>query len=152
MRLSEPGTGARFRGAQAADESAQNATDNDAESCAGDARPRFARGLGEEDDVNLRGEFAQGGRDHFQRMSVAFAGGGVRGGRAVGVTDATANKVVDFGWSGNRDIRIEDLTCTIYSALGIDYTTVLHNDPIGRGYEYVPFAKDGVYKPVDEIF
>jgi hypothetical protein len=95
---------------------------------------------------------AQGGRDHFQRMSVAFAGGGVRGGRAVGVTDATANKVVDYGWSGNRDIRIEDLTTTIYSALGIDYTTVLHNDPLGRGYEYVPFAKDGVYFPVNEVF
>ena len=95
---------------------------------------------------------AQGGRDHFQRMSVAFAGGGVRGGRAVGVTDATANKVVDYGWSGNRDIRIEDLTTTIYSALSIDYTTVLHNDPIGRGYEYVPFAKDGVYFPVNEVF
>ena len=85
-------------------------------------------------------------------MSVAFAGGGVRGGRAVGVTDATANKVVDYGWSGNRDIRIEDLTTTIYSALGIDYTTVLHDDPLGRGYEYVPFAKDGVYFPVNEVF
>ncbi|MGE5717615.1 MAG: DUF1501 domain-containing protein [Acidobacteriota bacterium] len=95
---------------------------------------------------------AQGGRDHFQRMSVAFAGGGVKGGRAVGVTDATANKVVDYGWSGNRDVRIEDLTTTIYSALGIDYTTVLHNDPVGRGYEYVPFAKDGVYFPVNEVF
>jgi len=59
---------------------------------------------------------------------------------------------VDYGWTGNRDIRIEDLTATIYSALGIDYTTVLHNDPVGRGYEYVPFAKDGVYFPVNEVF
>ena len=110
--------------------------------------------------VVMMGEFGRtvgpvnklGGRDHFLRMSVAFAGGGVRGGRAVGVTDATADKVVDYGWSGNRDVRIEDLTCTIYSALGIDYTTVLHNDPIGRGFEYVPFAKDGVYFPVNEVF
>ncbi len=94
----------------------------------------------------------QGGRDHFLRMAVAMAGGGVAGGRAIGVTDATASTVKDFGWSGNRDIRIEDLTCTLYSALGIDYTTVRHDDPIGRGYEYVPFAKDGVYKPVDEVF
>ena len=94
----------------------------------------------------------QGGRDHFLRMSVAFAGGGVTGGRAIGTTDATANKAVDFGWSENRDIRIEDLTCTLYSALGIDYTTVRHDDPLGRGYEYVPFAKDGVYKPVNEVF
>ena len=35
---------------------------------------------------------AQGGRDHYQRMSVAFAGGGVRGGRAVGVTDASPTR------------------------------------------------------------
>ena len=94
----------------------------------------------------------QGGRDHFLRTGFALAGGGVAGGKAIGVTDATANQVVDFGWSANRDIRIEDLTCTIYSALGIDYTTVRHDDPIGRGYEYVPFAKDGVYRPVDEVF
>jgi uncharacterized protein (DUF1501 family) len=118
------------------------------------------RTLLDETLVVLMGEFgrtvgpvnAQGGRDHFQRMSVAFAGGGVRGGRAVGVTDATANKVVDYGWSGNRDVRVEDLTSTVYSALGIDYTTVLHDDPIGRGFEYVPFAKDGVYFPVNEVF
>ncbi len=94
----------------------------------------------------------QGGRDHFLRMSVAMAGGGVSGGRAIGATDATANKVVDFGWSAGRDVRIEDVTCTLYSALGIDYTTVRHDDPLGRGYEYVPFAKDGVYRPVDEVF
>ncbi len=94
----------------------------------------------------------QGGRDHFLRNAVAIAGGGVVGGRAIGVTDATASQVVDYGWSANRDIRIEDLTCTLYSALGIDYTTVRHDDPIGRGFEYVPFAKDGVYKPVDEVF
>jgi hypothetical protein len=118
------------------------------------------RTLLDETLVVMMGEFgravgpvnAQAGRDHFQRMSVAFAGGGVRGGRAVGVTDAVADKAVDYGWSGNRDVRIEDLTCTIYSALGIDYTTVRHDDPIGRGYEYVPFAKDGVYVPVREVF
>jgi hypothetical protein len=118
------------------------------------------RSLLDETLVVMFGEFGrtvgppngQGGRDHFLRMSVAMAGGGTTGGRAIGVTDATANKVLDYGWSGNRDIRIEDLTCTLYSALGIDYTTVRHDDPLGRGYEYVPFAKDGVYRPVDEVF
>jgi len=94
----------------------------------------------------------QGGRDHFLRMSVAFAGGGTRGGRVIGQTDALGSDVVDFGWSENRDIRPEDITCTIYSALGIDYTTVRHDDPLGRGFEYVPFAKDEVYRPVDELF
>ena len=127
-----------------------------------EAAPGAAPGksLLDETLVVMLGEFGrtvgapngQGGRDHFLRTGVALAGGGVAGGRAIGVTDATASKVVDFGWSANRDIRIEDVTCTIYSALGIDYTTVRHDDPIGRGYEYVPFAKDGVYKPVDEAF
>lgn len=95
---------------------------------------------------------SQGGRDHYLRMSVVFAGGGVRGGRAIGVTDSKADTVVDYGWSQNRDIRPEDVTCTIYSALGIDYTTVRHDDPLGRGFEYVPFAKDGTYKPVEELW
>jgi hypothetical protein len=49
-------------------------------------------------------------------------------------------------------VRPEDLTSTIYSALGIDYTTVRHDDPLGRGFEFVPFAKDGVYSPVNELF
>src|SRR5215212_3947436 len=94
----------------------------------------------------------QGGRDHYLRMSYVFAGGGVHGGRAIGKTDSVGDKVVEYGWSAERDARPEDVTCTIYSALGIDYTTVRNDDPLGRGFEYVPFAKDGVYKPVDELW
>jgi hypothetical protein len=94
----------------------------------------------------------QAGRDHNLRMTTVWAGGGIRGGRAIGKTDATGGQVADYGWSGNRDVRPEDVTCTIYSALGIDYTTVRHDDPLGRGFEYVPFAKDGTYKPVDELW
>jgi len=94
----------------------------------------------------------QNGRDHNLRMSTVWAGGGIRGGQVIGKTDATGNKVDDYGWSQNRDIRPEDVTCTIYSALGIDYTTVRHDDPLNRGFEYVPFAKDGTYKPIDELF
>ena len=94
----------------------------------------------------------QGGRDHFLRMSVAFAGGGTRGGRVIGETDDAGSNVVEYGWSEQRDVRPEDVTCTIYSALGIDYTTVRHDDPLGRGFEYVPFAKDGEYKPVEELW
>ncbi|HWW61916.1 MAG TPA: DUF1501 domain-containing protein, partial [Thermoanaerobaculia bacterium] len=95
---------------------------------------------------------ANGGRDHFLRMSVVLAGGGVRGGRVIGATDATGGTVKEYGWSGNRDVRPEDITSTIYSAMGIDYTIVRHDDPLNRGFEYVPFAKDGVYKSVDELF
>jgi hypothetical protein len=94
----------------------------------------------------------QGGRDHFLRMSIAFAGGGVRGGRAIGSTDSTGAVAAEYGWSADRDVRPEDVTSTIYSALGIDYTTVRHDDPLNRGFEYVPFAKDGTYKPVAELF
>ena len=94
----------------------------------------------------------QNGRDHNLRMSSVWAGGGIRGGQVIGKTDATGNAVAEYGWSANRDVRPEDVTCTIYSALGIDYTTVRADDPLGRGFEYVPFAKDGTYKPVDEMF
>jgi hypothetical protein len=94
----------------------------------------------------------QAGRDHNLRMSTVWAGGGVRGGTVIGKTDSTGGKVDDFGWSANRDIRPEDVTSTIYSALGIDYTTVRHDDPLGRGFEYVPLAKDGTYFPVNELF
>ena len=94
----------------------------------------------------------QAGRDHNLRMSTVWAGGGIRGGQVIGKTDTTGNDVVDYGWSQNRDIRPEDVTCTVYSALGIDYTTERHDDPLNRGFEYVPFAKDGTYKPVEELF
>jgi len=95
---------------------------------------------------------AQQGRDHFLRMSIVMAGGGVQGGRVIGATDAVGSTATQFGWSANRDVRPEDVTSTIYSALGIDYTTVRHDDPLNRGFEYVPFAKDGTYAPVNELF
>jgi hypothetical protein len=98
------------------------------------------------------GTTGSGGRDHSTRMSIALAGGGVRAGTMIGKTDFTGENALEYGWSANRDVRPEDLTSTIYSALGIDYTTVRHDDPLGRGFEYVPFAKDGTYRPVDELF
>lgn len=94
----------------------------------------------------------QGGRDHALRMSLMFAGGGTRGGRTIGKTNETGSQAVEYGWSGNRDIRPEDVTATIYSALGIDYTTIRTDDPFNRGFEYVPDARYGTYKPVDEVF
>lgn len=94
----------------------------------------------------------QSGRDHNLRMTTVWAGGGMRGGQVIGKTDATGGKVVDYGWSQNRDVRPEDVTSTMYSTLGIDYTTVRHDDPLNRGFEYVPFAADGTYKPVEELF
>jgi hypothetical protein len=93
----------------------------------------------------------QAGRDHFLRLSYVFAGGGTRGGRVFGKTDDIGG-VTEYGWSGNRDVRPEDVTSTIYSALGIDYTTVRHDDPLNRGFEYVPFAKDDAYGPIEDLW
>ncbi len=94
----------------------------------------------------------QQGRDHFLRMSVVFAGGGIKGGTIIGATDAEGRNASEFGWAANRDVRPEDVSSTVYSALGIDYTTVRHDDPLNRGFEYVPFAKDGTYGPINELF
>ncbi|HEX7151345.1 MAG TPA: DUF1501 domain-containing protein [Thermoanaerobaculia bacterium] len=94
----------------------------------------------------------QQGRDHYLRMSIVFAGAGIRGARALGTTDAKGENVTDYGWSADRDVRPEDVACTIYSALGIDYTTVRTDDPLGRGFEYVPYAREGLYAPIDELW
>ena len=118
------------------------------------------RTLLDETMVVILGEFgrtvgaitANAGRDHYLRMSIVMAGGGVKGGRVIGQTNAIGNAVTEYGWSAKRDIRPEDITATIYSALGIDYTLVRPDDPLGRGFEYVPFAKEGQYKPIDELF
>ena len=129
----------------------------DLKSTAGEAAGKT---LLDETIVLVAGEFGrtlgalngQGGRDHFLRTSVLFAGGGVKGGQVIGATDATGANLASSGWSENRDVRPEDLACTLYSALGIDWTIVRHDDPLNRGYEYVPYAKDGVYKPIDVLF
>ncbi len=94
----------------------------------------------------------QQGRDHFLRTSVVLFGGGIRRGHVLGATDATGANLADPGWSGGREVRPEDVACTLYSALGIDWTTVRHDDPVGRGFEYVPYAREGVYRPVEELF
>ena len=43
-----------------------------------------------------------------------------------------------------RGVYPEDIEATIYSAVGIDWTTVRHDDPLGRGFEYVP--KTGAFQ------
>lgn len=98
---------------------------------------------------NLNG---QQGRDHFPVNSVLFAGGGVKGGQIIGATDGAGAKILTAGMPQRTDLRAEDIACTVYSALGIDWTTVRHDDPLGRGFEYVPYAKDGVFAPIDIVF
>jgi hypothetical protein len=117
-------------------------------------------GLLEETLIVAMGEFGrtvaspngQGGRDHFLQQAVLMAGGGVKGGRAIGATDAEGRAPVETGWSREREIRNEDIAATIYSALGIDWTTIRRDDPLGRGFEYVPFADRDLYGPISEVF
>jgi len=96
------------------------------------------------------------GRDHYQHaFTVLFAGGGVKGGRALGKTDDLGAKVVDFGWSGRRPIYMEDIATTVYSALGIDWTKKVETTPSGRAFYYVePLAAQAAInnQEVAELF
>lgn len=66
------------------------------------------------------------GRDHFPNCySVAFAGGGIRGGQVYGASDAIGYAPAESACSP------ADLHATIFHALGIDPATVIH-DQNGR--------------------
>ena len=92
------------------------------------------------------------GRDHFMQQAALVAGAGIKGQRAIGSTDSNGRDTLDPGWSRNRSIRAEDIEATIYSALGIDWTTVRRDDPFGRGFEYVPFSDQDLYGPIHELW
>ncbi len=90
------------------------------------------------------------GRDHLLQQAALVAGGGIRGGRAIGDSNATGSGTLNPGWSGDRDIRAEDFEATMYYALGIDWNKSVE-DPTGRRFEYVP--RDRVeYKPIAELW
>ena len=80
------------------------------------------RGLLESTLVIWMGEFgrtpiinANQGRDHFPNAwTTVLAGGGVRGGQAVGKTSADGTEVSD------RPISTADLLATVCGALGVD--------------------------------
>ena len=118
-----------------------------------------ASGLLKETLVVMVGEFGRtvgalsntAGRDHFLQQFAAFAGAGIKGGRAIGSTKADGSDTVDFGWKPNRYFRPEDLQSTVYSAMGIDWTKQI-DSPFGRTFEYIPDASDGAYAPMDELW
>ena len=95
---------------------------------------------------------SQAGRDHYLQQAALFAGGGIKGRRAIGATDTLGGTTIDPGWSGGRPIKPEDIEATIYSALGIDWTTVRRDDPLGRGFEYVPTTEGLEFAPIDELW
>jgi hypothetical protein len=95
---------------------------------------------------------AAAGRDHWPQQFAFFAGGGIKGGTVVGQTNATGSDTSVYGWSQKRYVYPEDIEATIYSALGIDWTSVRHDDPLGRGFEYVPQTGAVPFYPVHELW
>ena len=84
---------------------------------------------------------ASGGRDHWPGVwSVALAGGGIRGGRVVGSSDAHAAEPAD------RPVTPADLLATIYSSLGIDHRSHIMTTE-GRS---IPLVENG--RPIRELF
>ena len=74
------------------------------------------------------------GRDHWTAcMSVLMAGAGIKGGQVVGETDARAELPKD------RPIYPEDITKTVYYAMGIDNLDA--KDRLGRTYNLLEEGK-----------
>jgi hypothetical protein len=117
-------------------------------------------GLFDQTLVFMAGEFGRTvgaltsaqGRDHYPQQFAFFAGGGIVGGRAIGATNSDGSDTADFGWSQQRYVYPEDIEATIYSALGIDWTTVRKDDPLHRGFAYVPDTDPVQYAPIDELW
>jgi hypothetical protein len=83
-----------------------------------------------------------GGRDHWpQCFSVYFAGGGVKGGRAIGASDPIGAVPVD------RPTEPPDVVATIMHALGLNHEGSLPG-PNGRPFPLV----DSGFKPIHELF
>lgn len=96
------------------------------------------------------------GRDHYQYAFTALAaGGGIKGGQIIGKTDETGSKIIDSGWGTKRSVFMEDIACTIYSAMGIDHSKTIGGTPSGRQFYYIePFATQSIIasKEVGTLF
>lgn len=105
------------------------------------------RGMLDETIVAAYGEFGRtpkinktAGRDHWgAAQSAVLAGGGIRGGQVYGATDAIA------AYPRDRAVSPQDMTATIYKALGLDGNLEIH-DREGRPYRIC----EG--RPIDELF
>jgi hypothetical protein len=81
-----------------------------------------------------------GGRGHHSKsFSVALAGGGLKTGQVIGVTDALGKSIVE------RPVSVPDLHATIYAAMGINPHKELYD-----GDRPVPITDGG--EPVRELF
>ncbi len=104
------------------------------------------RGLLDETLVYWTGDFGRtpkinknAGRDHWPPCgTVLMAGGGVRGGRDYGVSDASG------AYPHQDPATPGDITATVFHALGFDPETVIHDQlnrpmPIANGRPIMPF-------------
>lgn len=107
------------------------------------------RGLLDSTMVVAMGEFGRtpkvnpaGGRDHWPACwTIIFAGGGIEGGRVVGVSDESA------GVPKDRPVTPPEVVATVYHGLGIDLETELEG-PQGRP---IPVVDYNVH-PIHELF
>ena len=91
------------------------------------------RGLLDQTVVICGGEFGRtpqmnpaDGRDHWPHgFSICLAGGGVRGGQAIGATDPAGGKKLA------RPVQVADVHASVLSALGVDVEQQL-DTPVGR--------------------
>jgi len=106
------------------------------------------RGLNRKVLVIAMGEFGrtprmnpEGGRDHWgNTFNVAFAGGGLRTGQAVGKSNPRGEYPVD------RPLGPQDVTATVFHHLGIDARKVSFPDATGRP---IYLVEDG--EPIREL-
>jgi hypothetical protein len=92
------------------------------------------RGMLDDVTVIAWGEFGRtprinngGGRDHWPQVSCAFlAGGGIKGGQAIGSTNRLGEYAKD------RPVPMADIVATLYHNLGIDVSQTTLIDPTGR--------------------
>jgi hypothetical protein len=83
-----------------------------------------------------------GGRDHWpQCWTVYFAGGGIKGGQAVGSSDPIG------GYPADRPVAPNEVIATVFHSLGFDLETTLPG-PAGRPFPLV----DSGTRPVLELF
>ena len=107
------------------------------------------RGLDKDVAVVVWGEFgrtptinANGGRDHWPRVSCAMlAGGGFKHGQVIGATDKHAGEATE------RPVAFGEVFSTLYHHLGIDVNKVTLDDFSGRPQYLI----DGNHAPLPEL-
>jgi len=92
------------------------------------------RGMLDDVTVVVWGEFGRtpkinprAGRDHWTKVSCCYiAGGGIRGGQAIGATNRLGEVATE------RPVDMQEIVATLYHNLGIDTASTTLTDPTGR--------------------